>query len=237
MSAALSNTDASSPEFPALLMAGGRGTDSLKMSDLMAEVLREISRPQVVYIGTANDDNWPFFLMLKSQIIKAGASTVKMLKLARAKVDLTAARKALTAADVIFISGGEVEDGMVWLKRHGLVELLRELYAAGKPFIGVSAGTIMLGRYWVHWDVEGDDSTASLFDCLGISPLTYDTHSEGEDWVELKCALRLMGEGAQGFALPSGCAVRTTSQGDLVNLDPNHHYQVFQNDHGQIREL
>ena len=80
-----------------------------------------------------------------------------------------AAKKILEDADVIFISGGEVEDGMAWLNRHGLADYIRALYGSGKLFVGMSAGSIMMGAHWVRWEDEDDDATASLFDCLGSS--------------------------------------------------------------------
>jgi cobyric acid synthase len=153
--------------------------------------------------------------------------------LATDKANLSRARQQLAQADVVFLSGGEVEDGMAWLVRHGLVGLLREMQQAGVRFVGVSAGTIMLGSHWVHWDVEGDDDTSSLFDCLGFSPLLFDVHGESEDWVELKAALKLLGDGAVGYGLPSGCTVAADGHGNLTSLDGEP--LVFVNDAGQIR--
>jgi len=120
---------------------------------------------------------------------KAGAGKVTLVPIAGKCADTGAAKQMLSDADCIFLSGGEVEDGTVSLKKDGLDIFLTELYNSGKPFFEVSAGCIMMGSNWVRWDVENDDSTASLFDCLNFVPMTFDTHCENEDWKELPAAL------------------------------------------------
>ena len=101
--------------------------------------------------------------------------------------------------------------------------------------MGVSAGVIMMGTHWVHWDVPEDDNTSELFDCLGITRVLFDVHGEDEDWVELKAALKLMGNGARGYGLPGGCMISADSRGTLVNLEKE--YLVFVNEGGRIHVL
>ncbi|MDR2957417.1 MAG: Type 1 glutamine amidotransferase-like domain-containing protein [Coriobacteriales bacterium] len=221
--------------FPVLVMAGGMPSNPDATTNALSTVFQDFAKPTVAYIGTANGDSRPFFMMMKHLLSKAGAGKVELVRLAKAKVDVSAAKLMLDKADVIFFSGGEVEDGIIWLKRHELIEYLHELYTSGKRFIGVSAGTIMLGSHWVHWDVEGDDDTSSLFDCLGIVPLLFDTHGESEDWVELKAALKLLGHGSKGYALPSGCAVYADAVGNLTNLSKEP--IVYANNNGLIQVL
>jgi peptidase E len=194
-----------------------------------------LNKPTVAYIGTANGDNPVFFQMMKSFLIKGGAGKVVMVKLAKNKVDLTAARTQMANADVIFLSGGEVEDGIKWLKRHNLVEYLHELQRGGKRIMGVSAGTIMSGSHWVRWEVEGNDDTAELFECLNLTPLVFDTHAEDEDWIELKAVLKLLGDGAIGYGLPNGCVISADSQGQMIYLEKQ--VLTFTNNCGQIELL
>ena len=131
------------------------------------------------------------------------------------KPDWEQAKRILTDADAIFLTGGEVEDGIVWLKKSGLDTVLTDLYSAGKIFFGISAGCIMMGEHWVHWDKEGDDSTSSLFDCLKFVPFTFDAHGEEEDWTELRCALRLLGDGSRGLGLSDGGFFTADSSGNF----------------------
>jgi len=223
----------SGKEIPALLVAGGRPRDPGAMARMFSHAFAGIEKPLVAYIGTANGDNFAFFQMMKAMLKKAGAGKVVFVHLAKENPNLDAAKNALAGADVIFLSGGEVEDGMNWLNKHELTGFLKELYRTGKRFMGVSAGVIMMGTHWVHWDVEGDDNTARLFDCLAFTPRLFDVHGEDEDWVELKTALKLSGPGSRGYGLPGGSMISADSRGTLVNLEKE--YLVFLNDEGRLR--
>ena len=229
---------ADSKEIPAVLIAGGMASRPAAMAGMMAEAFRGISKPQVAYVGAANNDNPLFFQMMKSLLLKAGAGKIVFVHLAKKKPDLETAKKALAGADVVFLSGGEVEDGMNWLKKHALVSYLKDLYSDGKRFLCLSAGVIMMGAHWVRWDKEGDDSTSELFDCLGIIPAVFDVHGEDEDWVELKAALKLMGSGSRAFALPRECMISADSRGTLINCETGaglkKDYLTFENRDGQI---
>ena len=219
-------------EIPAIMIAGGRPRDPAIMAAMISHSFIGIDKPLVAYIGAANNDNLIFFQAMKAILLNAGAKKVNFVHLKKKNPDLEAAKRMLTEADLIFLSGGEVENGMNLLNKCGLTEFLRGLYKNGKGFIGVSAGVIMMGSHWVHWDVEGDDTTSRLFECLGFSPLLFDVHGEDEDWVELKTALKLLGNGSKGYGLPSGSMVSVDSSGELVNLEKE--YIVFSNKDGNI---
>ena len=206
-------------ESPAFLLSGGRPRNEKSMSAMMAAAFGKTPEPRVAYIGTANGDNLAFYTMMKAILHSAGAKKTDFVRLAKEKANIEKAKATLESSDVVFLSGGEVEDGMIWLKKHRLDSFLRELYAQGKQFVGVSAGSIMLGTKWVRWEDENDDSTASLFDCLGVIPAIFDTHAEDEDWKELKTALRLMGEGSQGYGIPSGGMISADSSGNFINIE------------------
>ena len=219
---------------PVYLIPGGHPLDMKSMMENFRTVFDACGEPnpKVAYIGTASHDNWPFYMLIKRQLVKAGAGEVTLVPIARKRVDVEAAKRMLSEADCIFLSGGEVEDGIVLLKKAGLDVFLTELYNDGKIFFGTSAGCIMMGRNWVHWDVEGDDSTASLFDCLNFVPMTFDTHCEDEGWKELKCALRLMGSGSRGHGLSTGGFYTADKEGDLKIL--RNAPVVFRNTNGKI---
>jgi hypothetical protein len=112
--------------------------------------------------------------------------------------------------------------------------LLSELHLDGKPFIGLSAGSIMLARSWVRWPDADNDATAATFPCLGMAPLLCDTHAEKEDWEELKTLLRLSGPEA-GYGIPAGAALRIKADGPLSALGRPVPRFKFQD--GRIRRL
>jgi len=223
----------SGKEIPAFLVAGGRPRDLAAMARMMSRAFIGLQKPQVAYIGTANRDNPVFYQMMKGMLKNAGADKIIFVHLAKKNPDIDAAKKALANADVVFLAGGEVEDGMIWLEKHDLANFLKDLYINGKRFLGISAGVIMMGTHWVHWDTEGDDSTSKLFDCLAFTPALFDVHGESEEWVELKAALKLLGDGAKAYGLPGGCMISADSSGNLINLEKE--YLVFVNEGGSIR--
>jgi hypothetical protein len=94
------------------------------------------------------------------------------------------------------------------LEERELCEVLRQKHAAGAPFLGVSAGAILLAQRWIRWEDPEDDGSAALFDCLGIAPLLCDCHGEEDAWTELEALLRLAGEGSLGHGIRSGAALR-----------------------------
>lgn len=205
---------------PALvLLAGDPGRRGARRDPLLEETLARLApaRPGVAYVGAASHDNRVFFLWISALLKKAGAGAVRLAPLAGRRADPAQARAVMEDADVVFVSGGDVELGMGILGATALDEPLRRLGSAGKPFIGLSAGSIMLARSWVRWADESDDASAAPFPCLGLAPLLCDTHGEGEGWQELRMLLRLTGE-PSGFGIPAGAALAVGRDGSLAAM-------------------
>jgi len=92
-----------------------------------------------------------------------GAGKVKLAALASKKADVDKAKAILESSDIIYISGGDVEHGMQVLADKNLTDFIVGLYKQGKPFFGISAGSIMLAREWIRWTNPDDDATAEIF--------------------------------------------------------------------------
>ncbi len=212
------------------LIAGGAGSNN---DNFIQKGFCETGRrdPSVAYIGTASGDSRRFlnshiFPMLK----RAGAGKVTLVPLVGQQSGSEEARNILLESDVVFVSGGEVEDGIRNIPADVRV-LLRQLCDMGKVFMSVSAGTIMLGIAWPHWDDEDNaPEDAVLFDCLGFVPTIFDTHCEGEDWVELRKAVSLSPDGFIGFGIPSGGCVLISPDG---TLHPTMPLAVFRSESGR----
>jgi peptidase E len=202
---------------PVYLLAGGRGSSS---KTLFKGVFKEISKPNpfIAYVGAANNDDKKFFKFMRDEIAGAGDCRLVHAVLSSKKADPDKFRDILRQADAIFAGGGDVEAGMDVLASRNMVDIFQELYRGGKVFFGVSAGSIMLGREWVHWQDPDDDSTAELFSCIGIAPLICDTHAEEDDWEELKAALQLKEENDIGYGIPSGACLKVYPGGQLEAL-------------------
>ncbi len=202
---------------PIYLLAG-RGT--LNTDPIIRLVLNDVAKPSptIAYVGTASEDNRDFFARIRALIMQAGdCKVVHALTYAR-NADIDQAKEILESADAIFMSGGDVDVGMRVLEEKGLASIFPELHELGKLFFGVSAGSILLAKEWVRWRDPDDDSTAELFPCLGLAPVICDTHGEGEDWEELKAALRLKQNGARAYGITSGTCLKVSPEGEVEAL-------------------
>ncbi len=203
------------------LLAGGPGSDHGHLTGLLREALSAsgLVAPQIAYVGAASGDDAGFFRRLSTLLREAGAGDVVLARTCGRFADhAKAAKTILMHADAIFVSGGDVEEGMRVLMESGLIPVLQERFAAGVPFIGLSAGSIMLGRKWIAWDDPANDATARIFDCLGLAPLVCDTHAEDDDWSELHALLQRLEPGAVGYGITAPAMLRIYPDGHLEEL-------------------
>lgn len=206
---------------PVLLIAGGRGAERPKGPDPLIQTALRLSdspTPSVAYVGAASGDNAVFKTFISRWLVKAGAGKVTLAPLCGKRGDPDKARKVIEASDVVFMSGGDVDAGMRVIQEAGIAPLLTELYRGGKPFFGVSAGSIMLAAQWIRWRDPQDDSTAEIFPCLGIASVVCDTHGEGDGWEELRALQALMKPGSTSYGIVSGSALLVRPDGGVEAL-------------------
>jgi cyanophycinase-like exopeptidase len=206
---------------PLFLIAGGPGSIRQKGPDPLVHAVLErtgVPHPRVAYVGAASGDNAAFRLLIGRMLEKAGAGRVTLAPLCGKRGNLKKAARVLEEADLVFISGGDVEEGMRVLHAKGAVSLLRRLWREGKHLFGVSAGSIMLARRWVRWTDSRDETSAELFPCLGFAPVLCDTHGESDGWGEMHALLSLCPVGATGYGIPSGAALVVEGDGSLSAL-------------------
>jgi peptidase E len=197
---------------PIYLLAG-RGE---KVPDpLIAVLFREngVASPTIACVGTANGDDPDFLSRMTAAFCQSGAGSVHHAVITPRDADIARARALLEAADLVFVSGGDVDQGMRRLAEKGMIPFLLRLYGQAKSFFGLPAGSIMLASEWVRWRDPDDDATAELFPCLGMAPLLCDAHDEEGDWQELKTALQLRQDGATGYGIVSGRAIKVYPDG------------------------
>ncbi len=206
---------------PMLLIAGGPGQIRRRGPDpLLTRVVRQAGekKPRIAYVGAASGDNAAFRLLIGRMLTRAGAGEVVLAPMCGRRVDPEKTRRVLEDADLVFISGGDVEEGMKVVEKLGMAPFLKSLHGAGKPFFGVSAGAIMLAEHWVRWRDPDDDATAELFPCLGFAPVLCDTHGEADGWTELQAMLRLCRPGTTGFGIVTGSALAVAPDGGVSAL-------------------
>ena len=205
---------------PVLLLAGGRPRNPQTFNPLFQEVFKASGKasPTVAYVGAASEENRAFFLMMAAMLKGVGSGKIKMVALVSAKADIKKAQDILESSDIVYISGGDVEHGMRVVQEKKIVDFLVGLYRQGKPFFGVSAGSIMLAKEWIRWRDPEDDTTAEVFPCLGIAPVICDTHGEAEGWEELQALLAMEKDNTIGYGIVSGTAVKVFPDGKIEAL-------------------
>ena len=202
------------------LLAGGPHSRRTQRDPLLTRAIAAggVIEPSIAYIGAASGDDKSFFKMLSNYMRNCGAGDVMLAPLAGRRLKLDKTRSILESADMIFVSGGDVEEGMEVLGERKIMPFLHEQYESGKPFFGLSAGSIMLAREWIVWDDPNDDSTSSTFPCMAFAPVLCDTHSEDEGWEELRALLLLTPEGTSGYGIPTGAGLCVGPDGALEAL-------------------
>lgn len=200
---------------PIYLLAGGPGAKKESPDPILQMALGELgkTKPSVAYIGAAHGDSQMFYLFIRRLITAAGAGKVDLVPLVKKKSNMEEARLIIQSADCIFVSGGDVSEGMRVLSERSVIPLIKNRYEEGALIIGVSAGSIMLAKQWINWPDENNEASAELFPCMNIAPVLCDTHGEEDGWNELNSLVRLT-EGDQiGYGIPSGGAMRISMNG------------------------
>ena len=150
---------------PVFLIAGDPGNRRSKSDPLLRTVFDNcgVSSPSIAYIGAANHDDRGFLGWVSDSFKKSGSGEVTLAPTVR-RFERRSFEKTCQAADGVFVSGGDVEEGMNVVARRRLAPFFNELYRGGKLLFGVSAGSIMLARAWVRWKDE-EDSVGCLLPC------------------------------------------------------------------------
>jgi peptidase E len=217
---------------PLYLLAGGSNPGSL-VRPILAQAKSQA--PSIAYIGTASGDDPGFFRRLAAVFTEAGAGEIRLAAMVSPRADLDEARLVLRSADIIFLSGGDVEEGMKHLQQRAMLPELNRLYRAGKIFVGLSAGSIMLTKCWVIWSDPSNDDSAEIIPCLGFAPLLCDVHAEADGWAELQVLLRLVKHKMVGYGIPLGGGLQVSPGGAVKTLGPSVPRFVFRQ--GAIKQL
>jgi len=208
------------------LIGGGPGTLGSLRKHLKASLsaVATKQKPLVAYVGAASGDDTEFEAMVGAEIERAGGRT-KGVKLASPRAKVSAATALLDDCDVVFVSGGDVDAGMRVLSERGVLPVFEALAREGRPMIGISAGSIMLGRAWVRF-AEGPSKrleVAERFPCMGLAPVYVDAHAEEDRWGELKVLLGLCRDAGErdvvGHGLTRQGGVRVVPAGEGVRLE------------------
>jgi len=207
---------------PTTLIAGKFGSRHFGTKPHLREAIALTGKdaPLALYVGVASGDDSAFGGALSQVIETAGAKRVLWPKLTARRSEAARLRDALAEVDLVFVGGGDVEAGMEALREVDAVASFQSAAERGAVFVGMSAGAIMLGERWIRWPhVDAGDDEAETYECLGVVPVSIDTHGEGDEWRETQsfAAVRARELGAKvcAYGVPSGGALVVEPDGTL----------------------
>ena len=207
---------------PTTLIAGKFGSRHFGTKPFLADALRltDKEKPLALYVGAANHDDRGFGAALSDLLEAAGTHKVLWPKLSGKKKESAKARQALEDVDLVFVGGGDVEEGIRVLHEADLIRDFRTAAKRGVVYVGMSAGAIMLGERWIRWPrADAGDDEAETYECLGVAPCSLDTHGEGDGWLETQSfaavRARELGKKARAYGVPSGGALVIAADGSL----------------------
>jgi len=182
------------------------------------------SQPRVLFVGTASGDDPSYLARFYESYGQLGCRTAHLPFFRRTPFDL---RAFVGEFDVVHIGGGNTRSMLAVWRDWGLVDVLREAWAAGVVLCGSSAGLIC-------WFEEGvTDSFAGELTpmrCLGFLAGSACPHYDAEK--ERRPAYRAMVASASiapGFACDDGAALHfagTSLQAALAALPAARVYRV-----------
>jgi len=141
------------------------------------------SPARCAYLGAANGEDPAFFDLFRAAVDAAGLGEGRLVGSLYGADD----RAWLETAELIVLSGGDVERGWRIFQQSGIAETLTSRYAAGAVLLGVSAGAVHLG--WGY---------------LNLVPALIGAHEETEDWPDLRRRLAASRERVRGLGIPTG---------------------------------
>ena len=156
-----------------LLTSSGLSTTTIKQRflELVGKNPSDIS---VAFVSTAADleENKWFVDKDKSILTGMDLKVVDVDLKNKNYVDLSILFKDI---DVIFVEGGNTFYLMYWFRKSGLDKLLGELLSGGKVYVGVSAGSIMVGPSIesAGWEGGDDSSVVNLDNLDGLGLVTF----------------------------------------------------------------
>lgn len=205
---------------PAILIAHGNAGDHIHDRAFALAG----ARPNVAWIGAANDDSRTWFERAARVLREKYGATVELARTV-GEVDAGETRRIVAAAQMIYLAGGDVEKLAERAHALGLDELIRRRHAEGALVVGVSAGAIGLTRWWVRFPDDDEEGAPSRFACIGALPFAVDCHDEESDWEELRALLDVWRRDepdarVEAWGIPSGGALEIAPDGRVTHLGP-----------------
>ena len=181
-------------------------------NDSLAERVRadlDSSNPKAAYIGASNGDQPEFYSLFHAAMEIMAISDCRMVPSQPSPEDTA----FLADADLIVLSGGDVERGWHVFEQNGFRELLPRLRYNGAALIGVSAGAVQLGLGCLS-----NAAQPKPLELFRFAPFYIGAHDEENDWFDMRALVNLSQSDARAIGLPAGGGAVYYSDGTLEPL-------------------
>jgi cyanophycinase len=151
--------------------------------------------PKAAYIGAANSDQPEFYSLFVGAMEGMGIFNCRMVPSQPLREDIL----FMEEADLILLSGGNVERGWQVFEQNGLNDLIPRKRYDGAVLIGVSAGAIQLGL----GTLSNADQPKQI-PMFRFAPFYVGAHDEKNDWWDLRALVNLSQSDVRGIGLAAG---------------------------------
>ena len=152
---------------------------------------------KAAYIGASNGDLPEFYDLFVAAMENIGIRNCRMIRSTFSKED----QDFLETADIVLLSGGDVERGWNIFEATGLKKAISRKYEEGTILIGISAGAMQLGLCGYR-DEEVQEE--QVFDTFQFIPYIIGVHEEKSDWETLSKIILTKKGYVNGIGIPTG---------------------------------
>jgi hypothetical protein len=177
--------------------------------DSLAERIRadlDSQKVKAAYIGASNGDQPEFYSLFQAAMEGMGISNCRSVPSQPSKEDIS----FIEEADLILLSGGDVERGWRTFEQNGLKELLPRKRFDGAILMGVSAGAVQLGLGCLS-----NSAQPKQIDMFRFAPFYVGAHDEENDWWDLRALVNLSQTDTRAIGIPTGGGAVYQSDGTL----------------------
>ena len=178
-------------------------------SDSLAERLHadlDASNPKAAYVGASNGDQPEFYSLFQAAMESMGISNCRLVPSQPSREDIS----FLENAELIVLSGGDVERGWQVFEQNGLKELVPRKRFDGAVLMGVSAGAVQLGLGCLS-----NAAQPKSLDMFRFAPFYVGAHDEENDWWDLRALVNLSQADTRAIGIPAGGGAVYQSDGTL----------------------
>jgi cyanophycinase len=167
------------------------------------------SGARAAYLGASNGDLPEFYDLFRAAMDLMEITDCRMVPSQPSPED----RAFLEQADLLLLSGGDVERGWSVFEQNGMKELVARKRYDGILLIGVSAGAVQLGM-----GALSNAPQPQKIETFRFAPFYIGAHDEKNEWWDLRALVNLSPAGTRAIGIPAGGGAAYWPDGTLEPL-------------------